>query len=782
MQIRKRNGVVVIYDGSKIIRAVESAMSETELGVDDVVSRKVENAVKLEVMSSGTILTVEQVQDLVELFLAEYDRFDVAKRYVIYREERRKSRKNVKRFSLLTDEFISKYKHQPDPFPTELGKFTYYRTYSRFIPEEGRRERWWEAVARAVDFNCSLSPTTTKAEAELLYDNVYNFRQFLSGRTLFTGGTKASKLYPLSNFNCSFSVINSFEALRDGFYLMMVGAGFGFRVLRSDVEKLPRVRKDVCIVNKQVKKVPKSQRQEITTINIKQGYIAEIVIGDDKMAWAESVRMLFEILTSSAYRNINTVLINYDHIRPKGERLKTFGGYASGEEALIKIFTKIDEVIQGSDGVEKDGKIALKPIDIMDIANIIAVGVVSGGTRRSSEICLFDIDDTDVRNAKTNLYTLKDGNWVLDDAIEHRRLSNNSIYFRSKPAYDFLAKCINDVRYSGEPGVVNEVAAAKRRPNFNGVNPCAEILLDSKGLCNLTELNVMAFVTALGEFLLDEAIKAQRMSARAGIRMNLPTLELHEWDIIAKRDNLIGCSLSGWQDMVNATGMSKEEQIRVLELLKQVAREEAESYAKELGMNAPLLVTTVKPSGTLSLLPTVSSGVHFSHSEYYIRRVRVSRHDPLAQLMIELGYPVFPEVGQEWETCDTVVVEFPVKSTGGKTKSHVSAIEQLEIYKMFMEHYVEHNVSITVHVRDNEWDAVTNWMYDNWDDVVAVSFLSYDDSFYQLLPYEEITKEEYTKRLKDLPKLDISQLSKYEIGEDFELDASDCSSGVCPIR
>lgn len=235
--------------------------------------------------------------------------------------------------------------------------------------------------------------------------------------------------------------------------------------------------------------------------------------------------------------------------------------------------------------------------------------------------------------------------------------------------------------------------------------------------------------------------------------------------------------------MVNATGVSREREIEILKALRKAAHEEAKSYAEEIGENPPLLVTTVKPEGTLSQLPTVSSGVHYSHSPYYIRRIRVSADDPLVKVCEELGYPVFPEVGQEWENCSTKVVEFPIKAPRGKTKYDVSAIEQLENYKMFMDNYVDHNCSITVHVRDDEWEEVEEWVWNNWEDTVALTFLSLDDNFYKLLPYEAIDEMEYNDRIKSMKDFVPSLISKYEKQEiEIEILEDECETGVCPIR
>jgi ribonucleoside-diphosphate reductase alpha chain/ribonucleoside-triphosphate reductase len=267
-----------------------------------------------------------------------------------------------------------------------------------------------------------------------------------------------------------------------------------------------------------------------------------------------------------------------------------------------------------------------------------------------------------------------------------------------------------------------------------------------------------------------------------GVRMTLPTLELHEFDLVNKEERLIGCSLTGWQDAVELANLSEQDQINLLRRLRDVAREEADRYANELGINSPLLATTIKPSGTLSLLPTVSSGIHRNHSEYYIRRIRVNADDPLAHTVRELGYKWHPEVGQDMENLRTIVVEFPVKGVANNVKSNVSAVQQLKDYLMFMDHYVEHNTSITIHVREHEWDEVEQFVWDNWDKIVAVSFIPYDDSFYQLLPYEECTKEEYLALKRITPKFDPEVLAKYDQGEEFGIDDSECASGVCPIK
>lgn len=309
-----------------------------------------------------------------------------------------------------------------------------------------------------------------------------------------------------------------------------------------------------------------------------------------------------------------------------------------------------------------------------------------------------------------------------------------------------------------------------------------EILLDTNSFCNLVTVNLMAFVEN-GKLNRQKLLEAQRLNARISYRVTVPTLELPKWNNTQKRDRLLGLSLTGWQDMVNATNMTKDEQKEVLKELRTVARESADTYADRLGLSRSELVSTVKPEGTISQLPTVSSGVHFSHSPFYIRRVRVNSSDPLVKVCEELGYPIFPEVGQELETCKTKVVEFPVKAPNGRTKYDVSAIEQLEIYKMFMENYVDHNASNTISVRPDEWDNVVEWVYENWNSIIGVTFISLDDSFYQLLPYEACDETEYNRRKSEMKEFNADLLLKYEnVKLTDDLIDDDCGSGACSVR
>lgn len=785
VKVRKRNDEEVDFDKVRVVNAIQSAMieaNELDNRLASYIAEKIESSI-----INRDIVSVEEIQDMVERELMSSNCKITAKRYILYREskniERHMTIESEDEGKLLTDEFINKYKHVNPPF-TEFGEIVYYRTYSRFLPNLQRREYWYETVRRAVEYNCSILKTTRK-EAEELYDNIFHLRQFLSGRTFWTGNTKAAKLYPMSNFNCAFIIIDNFQAYEDIFYASMVGTGIGFRVLFDDVEKLPKIRTDIKLISKQYEEIEETNRKEHTSIEFDKN-ICTITIGDSKEGWVDALGLFLKLFYSKRYRAIDMVVINYDNIRPFGEKLKVFGGTASGYTSMRNMVEKIHKIItNNSEGRMKK----LRPIDAMDIANMIAENVVSGGVRRSAQICLFDANDKDILQSKSKLfYQNNKGEWIIDKELSHRQMSNNSIYYNEKPTKEQIHWQIQQMRYNGEPAFINGVAIRKRRADGNGVNPCGEILLNNKGMCNLTTVNLMAFVKD-GKLDKEALMRAQILSARAGYRMANIELELHEWDLVLKKDKLVGCSFTGLQDMINAVGMTEEEEIALYKEMRDAVHRAIKEYGEEVGRDIPKLMTTIKPEGTLSCLPTVSSGLHYTHSEYFIRRVRMSASDPLAKVCKELEYPVYPEVGHDPLNPKTVVIEFPIRSAVKegveiKTKYNVTAIEQLENYKRTMKYYTDHNTSITVSVREHEWDTVEEWMNENWNDVVGISFLPLDDAVYPLAPFEAITKEEYEKRVANMRKFNPILLKKYEVNtlEDLDIVDSECSTGACGVR
>jgi adenosylcobalamin-dependent ribonucleoside-triphosphate reductase len=393
--------------------------------------------------------------------------------------------------------------------------------------------------------------------------------------------------------------------------------------------------------------------------------------------------------------------------------------------------------------------------------------------------------------------------------LHHRRMSNNSIAFTEQPTRERLNFVFEMMQLEGEPGFVNLRELAIRRfkgagqteyteemlrdlMEEIGMNPCAEIDLLAKGVCNLTTVNATAFVRD-GEIDLDGIFEAQHLSARAGLRMTLVDLELSEaWRDRQNTDRLTGTSLTGWKDAMAMVNASAGQEALLLHRLGEAAREETDKYAKHLRVVSPLLVTTVKPEGTISqLMGGVSSGLHWSHSPFYIRRIRINAADPLAKAVQALGWTVNPEVGTAGATHEermanarTYVIDFPVASGATRTKDDVPAAEQLETYFRFQTYYTEHNSSNTITIRSaSEWTDAENIVWDQWDQFTAVSFLALDGGTYQLAPYEACDEATYEALKARMIPFDPSILQMYETGALSDLDGADgCEGGACPVR
>ena len=481
IKIVKRNGEVVDYNGDKIFNAIIPAMLETgidSLDINEDLINEIEGEVKAEIMMleelHGRYVTVEQASDIVEDRLMSHGEYATAKRYILYREERSKERdKSSLKMNLNTvsdkyfsKEFLSKYKHMTPPFQP-LGGFVYARTYARWLPELKRREVWYETVKRAVSFNLSLGKHT-REEAEELFHNVFMLKQNLSGRMTWLGGTPTAMSNALGLFNCSFDIVDSFETFSEIFTLLMLGVGCGLRISKEDINKLPKVRTNVELISKTYKPIPPKERKEYTSLVEHSKSMVEIVVGDSRGAWHEALDTYFKIMWSVKFREIDTIVFNYNNIRGEGARIKNFGGKSSGYKYLMDMFEKIHIVLTRNKN-EKTYK--LKTIDALDIAGLIALNVVSGNVRRSSLMLLCDADDTEVINAKNDLYKQIDGEWKLDKRIEHRQMSNNTVIYNEKPNRKQWEEHFKKMRYSSEPAFVNMEQAIKRNPNAKGLNP-----------------------------------------------------------------------------------------------------------------------------------------------------------------------------------------------------------------------------------------------------------------------------------------------------------------------
>lgn len=704
---------------------------------------------------------------------------------------------------VLRPEFLAEYEDRHVPFGGNgLGEFVYQRTYARWLPDKQRRERWHETCARVVNYSMSLDTVSSdedkQREAEALFDAMFNMRVFPAGRTLWIGGTPITERSGTANFNCAFVVIDSFEAVGDLFHLLLVGAGVGFRILPGDVGKLPLINSDIVIAHKPYNpKAPNERRQDTVVFVESSGdkSSAHIVVGDSKEGWVQALRTYFELIQRY---DIESIILNYDSVRPHGEILKTFGGRASGHNALRDMFRALHGVVRRTT--------TLQPIDVLDMCNHIGGAVVVGGVRRTAQIALFDPDDNTTLTAKVGIFEPNHPN----HGNTQRTLSNNSIIFNSKPSAETLRDIFTSISASYEPGFVNAEAAQKRRPNFQGLNPCAEILLDSRGVCNLTEINIAACVTKdkTGKTVVDwlTLLEAIHLATCVGVRQTNVTIDLPEWDMIQKRDRLIGVSIDGWMDFVEATQLQPFEQDELLIKLQNAVKSTAHAYAFDLRIPAPLLCTTIKPSGSISQLPSISSGIHRACSEYYVRRVRITASDPLARAALDYGYPVYPDlpsiqaVGdykhlpamQRWDILresPTWVVEFPVKSSTSINAGDESAIDQLTRYLQFQKLYTDHNTSITIYYNEDEVNDLINALLKHWDQYVGVSFMPRNYGVYPLMPEEPITQQEYDRCVADLQenanehgKTLIQLLQALESQyEETELD-SDCATGACPVR
>ena len=620
-------------------------------------------------------------------------------------------------------------------FKNEVAEFIYKRTYSRWLEEENRREDWPETIERFIGFIISERPDIPEKTVNKIRKYMMEFAVMPSMRFLWAAGP-AAKADNTTIYNCSFAKINSVEAFAECLYILMCGTGFGFSVDQEEVNKLPEVPE------------------------IKSGLpVKPIIIEDSKKGWADSVKTLMECL----YDGQNQYF-DYSEIRPEGARLMTMGGRASGPQPLVKLHDFIRETMHNAQGRQ------LTSLEAHDICNQIAEIVVVGGVRRSSQISLSDLHDKDMRHAKEWPFPIK------------RAMANNSAIYREKPsAGEFLTEwAALALSGSGERGIFNLEAAQSKAPSrryaplIQGTNPCGEIMLRDMEFCNLSEVVVRAEDDL--DTLLDKVETATWLGVIQSSFTNFPYLR-ETWKKNCDKECLLGVSLTGQMD--NPSILSSD----ALKALKSRVIRISRKASGILNTKMPTATTCVKPSGTVSQLVDSASGVHPRYSQYYIRRYRISANDPLFKMMKDVGVPCSPENGQTEEDANTWVLEFPVKSPEGCiTRKDVTALDQLSHYKNLQHNWCEHNASMTVYVRDDEWFEVGNWVYKNWDIINGVSFLPYDGGHYNLAPYEEIDVHSYERLIKDLPRIVYSELAKYE-SEDNTQGKQElaCSGDKCDI-
>lgn len=739
--VQKRDGSIAKFDFERIVVAIGKAMVASKEGSDAearMVAHKVlADLVRISKKFKTFLPTVEGIQDTVEkeLMLSEY--INTAKNYILYRQERTRVREQN---AQVPEEVKKKIAESSKYFKTPYQEFIFFQFYARWREELGRRETWIEAIDRFMDYmKENMGSKLTSAEYSELRESIIKQDVCPSMRLLWSAG-KACRKTNVCSYNCAYIAPVSWRDLSEIMYVSMCGAGCGFSVEPENVGKFPQIQK---------------QTGEMAP---------KIVVEDDKVGWCKAF-----VAACEAWENGQDVEIDYSLIRPAGAKLETMGGRASGPAPLQELmkFTKRKMLA-------RQGR-RLTTLDLHDIICQIGLIVVAGGVRRSALISLSALDDHEMRDAKKGAFWQTEG---------QRSMANNSAVFEVKPsAEEFLEEWTSLVTsHSGERGMFNRGGLQYQMPKRRwenlknakqlGMNPCGEIYLQSKQFCNLTSIVVRPNDDM--ENLKNKMRLATILGTYQATLTNFEYLS-KEWKENCEKEQLLGVSITGYYD----NKIVRDD--KNLQTLRDEGIKTNKKYAKKFGVNESAAITCVKPHGNSGQLLGVGSGMHTWYSHYYIRRVRISANDPLLKLAQDQGVPVFPEVGYSTSNASTMVLEFPCKAPeGALVNKDVSALEMLKEWERLKRHFTEHNPSVTIYVGDEEWISVADFIYRNWDIVGGLSFLPRNNHVYQLAPYEEITKEEYEKRLKAIGHLDFSKLVLYE-KQDLTLGAKEmaCVGGVC---
>lgn len=644
--------------------------------------------------------------------------------------------------------------HSVTSLPTPLQEYVHKSRYARWLNTEQRREHWPETVQRYVDYFAAKFPHYPTDE---IYHAILNLKNMPSMRALMTAGP-ALERDPMAGYNCSFVAIDDPRAFDEILYILMCGTGVGFSVERQFINKLPIIGAKVAIDTE--------GKLAIETIDKMETVDHTIHVRDSKGGWASAFKELITLLYLGKIPKWDV-----SKIRKAGTKLKTFGGRASGPQPLVDLFQFTVDTFKNAIGRK------LTSVECHDLVCKIADIVVVGGVRRSALISLSNLSDDRMRGAKNGQW------WVTDP---QRALANNSAAYTERPGMElFMREWLSLVESkSGERGIFNRTAAIKkametgRRDHTKvvGTNPCAEITLRSCGLCNLSE------VVIRHEDNLTDLLDKVRIATIIGTYQSLLTEFRYIrsiWKRNQEEERLLGVSLTGIMDHP-ILSQTTEEAAEWLRRMKEHAINVNQEWAAKLGINQSVAVTTVKPSGTVSQLVDSASGIHPRYAEYYIRTVRADKKDPLAQLMREQGFPV-EDCANKPDTTD--VFSFPVQGPAHAVfRNDRSALEQLEHYLMVQKNWTEHNVSITVYVKDHEWMGVGDWLYRHFDEVAGVSFLPHSDHSYKQAPYQECTEEDFCALLEKMPTFNWDDLALFE-RDDSTINVKElaCTSGVCEI-
>ena len=746
-QIEKRDGMIVPFDGRRIVRAILRAMQSAGEGHEkdaEKTARKVLDALlmlKKEKKMKIFIPHVETIQDTAENELIAYGYPQTAKAYILYRKERSLVRQKIGFVPEKVKELVQASKQY---FRNPLAELVYYRSYAKWNPEEGRRETWIETIGRYIDFmRDNIGTKLSESEYKEIRETILKQESMPSMRLLQFAG-RAARRTNVCAYNCSFIAPRTFQDFAEIMYISMCGTGVGWSVESENIQALPQILKQTG------KKLP------------------QYVIPDSKEGWADA----FSFGMKTWFEG-NDVTFDFSLIRPAGSRLKTMGGKSSGPAPLQSLLEFARERI-----LRRQGR-HLSNLDAHDIICKIGECVVAGGVRRSAMISLSDLDDEMIRDSKKGQFYLSEG---------QRMLANNSAVYNSKPTTaEFLDEWVALMKSgSGERGIFNLGGLLGTLPGrrlshwtdsrfpSGGTNPCGEIILQSKQFCNLSE------VVARAEDTEATLLKKVRIATIIGTYQSTLTYFPYlskEWKKNCEQERLLGVSITGQWDCALVRDA------KILEKMKAAAIETNKKYAKRFGVPASTCITCVKPSGTVSQTVDCASGMHPRHAPYYIRRIRISANDTLFKMLKDQGVPHYPEVGQTAEDASTFVLEFPVKAPDGAIcKDDVDALAQLEHWKTVKTVYTEHNPSVTISVGEDEWLSVAHWIYEHWDLVGGLSFLPRSSHIYQLAPYEAISKEKYEEMKNRLGDLDFSKIVTYEREDETEVKRElACVAGLCEV-
>ena len=634
--------------------------------------------------------------------------------------------------------------------PNDYQNFIALSRYARWLPEKKRRETWEETVARYFDFmEKHLKENTdyiltTKSRKEL-EEAVLNLEVMPSMRALMTAGPALDK-NNIAGYNCAYLSVDHPKAFDECLFILMHGTGVGFSVERQHINKLPEVPEGIFDVDD------------------------VIVVQDSKEGWQSAFRKLISYLYNGESPQWDT-----SKVRPKGARLDTFGGRASGPEPLIDLFMFTTQLFKEAVGRK------LTSYECHRVMCKVAEIVVVGGVRRSALISLSNLTDERMRSAKT-------GQWWID--TPEMALSNNSVCYTEKPDIGIFMKewlSLYESK-SGERGIFNREAAIiqvesigrRDSDHLFGCNPCSEIILRDGQFCNLTEVVVRA-----GDDSKDILRKVRLATILGTFQASLTNLKRlrKKWTINTEEEALLGVSLTGIMDneFMSGNDGNGKELSKYLRKLKLSTININDTWAKQLGINPSTAITAVKPSGTVSQLVDSASGIHTRHNDHYLRRVRADAKDPIAKLMEDQGIPCEPDV---MKPESVKVFTFPMKAPKGAIlRDDRSAIEQLELWLIYQRSYCEHKPSITVSVKENEWMEVGAWVYKHFDEVSGVSFLPHSDHSYQQAPYEDCTEGVYLEALSNMPeKVDWSLISEYETEDNTKGNKTlACTGNVCEM-